>query len=176
MAQRKLEDQISAFVDDELPEQECELLVRRLMRDDGLRATLGRYALIGELMRGGYRRGADLGRKVSEAVAGEDVHRGSPAGWGSRLVRPLAGVAVAASVAVLAILSLMPAEAPDQIAGNTLEPAVVVPPAPTLRPVQPPARLTNYWVTHSDYTRTLSQLTDIVAAEEEEAELEPEQQ
>lgn len=175
MAQRKLEDQISAFVDDELPEQECELLVRRLMRDEDLRATLGRFALIGELMRGGYRRSADLERKVSEAVAGEGVHSAKRgARWSNRILRPVAGLAVAMSVAVLAIFSLLPGPATDQIAGNALEPAVVVPPTTKFRPVQPPARLTNYWVTHSDYTRTLSQLTDIVAAEEEEAEVEPE--
>ncbi len=48
---RHIEEQLSAFLDGELPEEELALLVRRLERDEGYRATLDRYALIGGAMR-----------------------------------------------------------------------------------------------------------------------------
>ena len=48
---RHIEEQLSAFLDGELPEEELALLVRRLERDDSYRATLDRYALIGGAMR-----------------------------------------------------------------------------------------------------------------------------
>ena len=41
---RSIEEQLSAFMDGELPEEELQLLVRRLERDEEHRATLARYA------------------------------------------------------------------------------------------------------------------------------------
>jgi negative regulator of sigma E activity len=48
---RNIEEQLSAFLDGELPEAELELLVRRLGRDENLRATLARYSAIGSVLR-----------------------------------------------------------------------------------------------------------------------------
>lgn len=48
---RHIEEQLSAFLDGELPEEELAMLVRRLERDENYRATLDRYALIGGAMR-----------------------------------------------------------------------------------------------------------------------------
>ncbi len=48
---RHIEEQLSAFLDGELPQEELALLVRRLERDESYRATLDRYALIGGSMR-----------------------------------------------------------------------------------------------------------------------------
>jgi sigma-E factor negative regulatory protein RseA len=49
--QDEVESQLSAMFDGELPAAECELLSRRIDRDDNLRARWGRYALIGAAMR-----------------------------------------------------------------------------------------------------------------------------
>ncbi|MGA0027689.1 MAG: sigma-E factor negative regulatory protein, partial [Steroidobacteraceae bacterium] len=46
-----IKEQLSAFLDGELPEAETTLLLKRLERDDDLRATLSRYSLIGAVMR-----------------------------------------------------------------------------------------------------------------------------
>jgi len=46
-----LEMQISAFIDGELPENESELLVRRLSQDAAMRQQVARYLEIGRLMR-----------------------------------------------------------------------------------------------------------------------------
>jgi sigma-E factor negative regulatory protein RseA len=47
----EIESQISAMFDGELPVAECELLSRRIDRDEELRARWSRYALIGAAMR-----------------------------------------------------------------------------------------------------------------------------
>jgi negative regulator of sigma E activity len=48
---RNIEEQLSAFLDGELQNEELQLLVRRLERDDAYRATLVRYSLIGNILR-----------------------------------------------------------------------------------------------------------------------------
>ena len=44
--------QISAFVDGELPDNESELLLRRMSQDDDLRRLVAEYIEIGRTMRG----------------------------------------------------------------------------------------------------------------------------
>ena len=51
MNNEQLDSQLSAMFDDELPEPECELLARRLARDEGLKARWGRYAVIAACVR-----------------------------------------------------------------------------------------------------------------------------
>jgi negative regulator of sigma E activity len=48
---RNIEEQLSAFLDGELPEAELQMLIRRLAKDENYRATLGRYTLIGSILR-----------------------------------------------------------------------------------------------------------------------------
>ena len=52
MSNEELDSQLSAMFDDELPATECELLARRLARDEQLRGRWGRYAAIGACIRG----------------------------------------------------------------------------------------------------------------------------
>jgi len=49
--QDEVESQLSAMYDGALPQAECELLSRRIDRDENLRARWSRYALIGAAMR-----------------------------------------------------------------------------------------------------------------------------
>ena len=51
MNRDELESQLSAMFDGELPAAECELLARRIDREENLRACWARYALIGAAMR-----------------------------------------------------------------------------------------------------------------------------
>jgi negative regulator of sigma E activity len=48
----QIREQVSAFLDGELHDSETELLLKRLTRDGELRESFGRYALIGESIRG----------------------------------------------------------------------------------------------------------------------------
>ena len=106
----QIREQISAFLDGELPSQETELLLRRLTRDAELRESFGRYALIGECMRGGGRARLSKGfaGRVNSAINGDaaaenaQVSSRRPSAWW----HPLAGAGVAAGVAAVAIVAL----------------------------------------------------------------------
>jgi sigma-E factor negative regulatory protein RseA len=72
--QDELESQLSAMFDGELPATECELLSRRIDRDENLRARWSRYALIGAAMRSEPVATAPSGfaRRVSAALRGTE--------------------------------------------------------------------------------------------------------
>lgn len=108
MATEKLREQISALADDELPEGEHELLLRRFATDMELRLHWERCHLIGEAMRKGLpsvdtRGFAD---RVMAALADEPVPAGHEPSLASSMIRGVAGFAVAAAVAVIAIVGL----------------------------------------------------------------------
>jgi hypothetical protein len=69
--QDEVESQLSAMFDGELPAAECQLLSRRLDRDETLRARWSRYALIGAAMRSEPVATARSGfaQRVSAAIA-----------------------------------------------------------------------------------------------------------
>ena len=103
--------QVSAFVDGELPDNEADLLVRRLSQDAGLRQQVSEYLAIGRVMRGEY--SVQCGDVLRERVAAELEERPlqEPAdtvvtAQPSRYVRPVAGAAIAATVALAAIFGL----------------------------------------------------------------------
>jgi len=76
----ELDSQLSAMFDDELPAAECELLARRLSRDEQLKARWGRYAVIGATIRAerGVRLNAGLAGRVSAAISSEAPLAPSP--------------------------------------------------------------------------------------------------
>jgi sigma-E factor negative regulatory protein RseA len=106
----EIREQLSALMDDELDDAERPLLLGRLQRDPRLGTCLGRYQLIGEVMRGGDVEAGALGvaDRVRQALA-EDAPIHVPAhgrGKQPRWLKPLAGLAVAASVALVAVLAV----------------------------------------------------------------------
>jgi negative regulator of sigma E activity len=144
MSKEELESQLSAMFDDELPAPECELLARRLARDEQLRGRWGRYAAIGACIRGepGVRLQTTLASKVSAAIKQESAQTGVPAADPLRRgfspwVTSLAGLASAAAVAAVAILWLR-SEAPGQVAQNSPVQRPVVQ-QPALQPLPLPA-------------------------------------
>lgn len=168
----KINDQISAFIDDELSEQECAFLVRRFEHDSEARGQAVRYTLIGSALRNELLKPdpAILLRRISSALDGAAapvVPARAARGWSPRIARPLAGLAIAAGVASIAILGLRalndarvpasPAVAATQTA-QVVEPASYVVPRDVAeeRPVTPTIRLTNYVVHHGEYASGLS--------------------
>jgi sigma-E factor negative regulatory protein RseA len=103
-------EQVSAFLDGELPNAETELLLKRLTRDAELRESFGRYALIGEALRGqgSHILAGGFASRVNLAIDGEPSQVAPHAQQSrvSRWWRPLAGVTVAAGVAAVAIVAL----------------------------------------------------------------------
>ena len=75
--QDEVESQLSAMFDGELPAAECELLSRRLDRDETLRARWSRYALIGAAMRSEPVATArsGFGQRVSAAIDSDSPQR-----------------------------------------------------------------------------------------------------
>ena len=106
----QIREQVSAFLDGELPDTETELLLKRLTRDGELRESFGRYALIGEALRGAGSQILTRGfaSRVNLAIDGEPAHAPAHAQSTreSRWWRPIAGVTVAAGVAAVAIVAL----------------------------------------------------------------------
>ena len=106
----QIREQVSAFLDGELPNSETELLLKRLTRDGELRESFGRYALIGEAVRGGTSSLMTKGfaERVNLAIDGEPIPAGghSPQVRAARWWRPFAGAAVAAGVAAVAVVAL----------------------------------------------------------------------
>jgi hypothetical protein len=140
------DSQLSAMFDGELPATECELLSRRLGRDELLRARWSRYAAIGAVLR------ADptvvvhgnLARRVSAAVAAETQagQRGHRVLW-----RNAAGLSVAAAVAGVAILLLRSGVARQDVILTAFTPSVQrlevpQPSAPAVTGVNLPTRTT----------------------------------
>ncbi|MFQ6004624.1 MAG: RseA family anti-sigma factor [Woeseia sp.] len=101
--------QISAFVDGELPENESELLLRRLSQDMALRRQVAQFLEIGRLIRRDQDvPGVDaLRERIAKALGEESVqHAVESIASKSRFTKPAIGMAVAASVAVLALVAV----------------------------------------------------------------------
>lgn len=177
----ELDSQLSAMFDNELPAAECELMARRLSRDEELKARWSRYAAIGATIRaeGGMRLNSNLAVRVNNAISAEPAVAGARAiepireksrQATPRWLMPLGGVAVAASVAAASILFLRYESPVPQVAqslpvtamsNQTLVVKSGVPAAPdsytvpkTLprRSIVPSTQLANYVVAHSEFS------------------------
>jgi sigma-E factor negative regulatory protein RseA len=191
----QIREQVSAFFDGELPNSETELLLKRLTRDGELRESFGRYALIGEALRGSKSDMLTRGfaSRVNLAIDGEAVQTAAHLQQrrAGRWWRPLAGVTVAAGVAAVAIIALQQrslspslnvasavtaqnavmaqnAAAPPAAGHEALSYTVPTNTAETAT-VLAPARLTNYVFAHSKYSSGLGQrgvLADMLIEDE----------
>jgi sigma-E factor negative regulatory protein RseA len=181
----ELDSQLSAMFDDELPEAECQLLARRLSRDEALRARWRRYAVMGAAVRSdrGVRLETNLAARVSAVISAEPAltgtavvgERGSRRG-GFRWWQPIAGGAIAAGVAAMSVLWIRvqsPVGSETLIAQNPPAPALASPangmsgvadsntyvvPA-NVEPrttLVPQAELANYVVAHSEFSGPMS--------------------
>jgi negative regulator of sigma E activity len=166
----EIHDQVSAFMDDELPSEECAFLVRRLERDPAARNKLIRYSLIGSTLRRDlFQPDPDmLRRRVHEALNGVTPAL-KPAvavrpRWQRRLTGPAFGVGIAAAVALASLFVVRQVNQGADPVG-TFDPGAdalsarsyVVPQdiEQAVSPVQAPIRLTNYLVHHGEYTSLL---------------------
>jgi negative regulator of sigma E activity len=181
-----VKEQLSACLDGELPPGELDLLLKRLERDPELRDSLGRYALLGEALRGRQAVAASRGfaDKVAAALDAEPAiapaatpaaakvgRRGLRPAAFAKWLQPAAGMAIAAGVAAVAVLALQPSTLPTQQIAVTAATAPIPQPATTAPrsytvPTNttsdayiPAARLTNYVVAHSEYSSPLGRRT-----------------
>jgi negative regulator of sigma E activity len=188
-----LQSQVSAFVDDELPAAEIDLFVRRLVKDADLKQAMSRYQLIGEALRVPAARSnlsRDFSARIANLLEQQDaapVKVSVTQRSSSRWLKPMGGIAIAASVAlvsVLAIRSPLTGSASVNLTAETLQPVELtaqqtlanasnsyVVPAPASSPTAPiPAtRLTNYVLAHSEFSSPLGRrnvMTGLLAGEQ----------
>jgi sigma-E factor negative regulatory protein RseA len=169
----ELDSQLSAMFDDELPPAECELLARRLSRDEPLKARWGRYAIMSAVIRAerGVRLNAPLAGRVNAVLLAEPAlaAQAAPRDRSAPRLRwwqPLAGSAVAAGVAAVSILWLRSHTPDAPLAARAISAAAAVGSAPAAPQVEsytvpvpkPPAalvpstELANYVVAHSMFS------------------------
>jgi sigma-E factor negative regulatory protein RseA len=174
----QIREQVSAFLDGELPESETELLLKRLTRDADLRESFGRYALIGESMRGSSRAPSvsrGFAARVNRAIDGEPATavREPQKAAATRWWRPVGMAAVAAGVAAVAVVALQeravspggatsPITAQNVVMSSAVKPASreaisYTTPAATSGVRVPGTRLTSYVFAHSNFVSGLGQ-------------------
>lgn len=176
----RIKEQLSTFLDGELPDQETALLLKRLERDDDLRSALSRYSLIGAVLRsgGGVPAARHVAARVSAAIAREPLVGSALVRIAARggFARSVAGLAVAAGVAMASVLVMQQfrvqeGAAPELVAAaeSPVVPVTEIAEAPADPPAEPyvtppatdapggiaPAQLANYLVAHYGYASPL---------------------
>jgi sigma-E factor negative regulatory protein RseA len=188
-----VKEQLSAFLDGELPEAELDLLLKRVHRDPGLQEAMGRYALAGEALRSRAFPvpSASFAAKISQAIAAETgavtpaIRPAARSGtakslMSSRWLRPVSGAAIAAGVAVVAVMAVQP-QSPETaavpMASITPAPSdkYIVPTAATTpEQLVPAAYLAKYVMAHSEYALPLGRRTVLSSVlSDDESDTEP---
>lgn len=148
-----LDEQLSAFLDGELPAEEIALLLARLERDAECRRRIARYGLIGEALRGSVHPGSlGIAERVTASI---DSAGGERAGTG-RATRVRRGAA-AAGIAAVAVLAAVVwpgigALRREPVAATAAVAPTLVRNAPLRTRPLGDSRLTSYLVYHSNYT------------------------
>lgn len=111
---KETREHISCLMDGEISREASRFLVRRLGADEELSATWARYHVVRDCLRdqeGGFAR-EDLCTRIRLAIDEEEkpaaVRRPRARGW----LKPVAGMAIAASVALVAVMAVDPGAAP----------------------------------------------------------------
>jgi len=154
------DEQLSALIDGEVPARELPMLIAGVNHDQGRRDTLEVFSMIGGAMRAGKDDvlAVGLANRINAALDGEDNHQVRLGFANRRVIKPLAGVAIAASVAALAIVNLpgsgvsTDSDSVDIIA-NTPS-SYTVPPEIGTTSSEPrvSVRLANYLIDHSEFS------------------------
>ncbi len=187
-----IQDQLSAFVDDELSSEECAFFVRRLQRDPDAAQRALRFSTIGAALRGELvqpdpgillrRVDAALDGTLGQATLGRRRAGGSAALW-----RPALGVGISAGVAAVAVLLLRTVN----MGGGDVEAGTSANRVPALQRAEPTTyvvprepgsgrligspRLTNYLMHHGEYSSRLGRTmvnSNVVVSVDDAIELE----
>lgn len=171
MTSGPVDEQLSAWLDDELPPAEAELLARRLSQDPDRRALLARYGLIGECLRTGrspLHSALAMSQRVSVALESAAAPVVNPPRNSFR--RGGRGLFAVAAAAILAAVLLTVEWRPPAVTAPSVQTAAFTPVvnrAAAIRIEGPaeaslsPRRLTGYLVRHGEYSGFLSaKLTD----------------
>lgn len=135
-------EQLSAWHDGALPDEASRFVLKRLLRDDALRAEVGRWQVIGDALRSQAqaRPPADLAARVAAALAAADAPAHPAA---TMATKPTAGalrwLATAAALGLAAVLMWPSTPTPAGSDPGALVASAPVAPLPSAR-VAPPSR------------------------------------
>ena len=160
-----LDEQLSAWLDDELPRAEVDLLISRLVSSPACQARLARYSLIGSGLRGGpaVRVSGELAalRLAGRVRAALDEPTGAPQQPAAPGPNRTLSYALAAGLAMVAVLLTVvqgplrrSIGTPVQASAKTVVAAPV--PASIRQASLSSQRMTNYLVYHGEYSGLLS--------------------
>ena len=164
-----IDEQLSAFIDGELPQEEMELLLRRIEGNDDCRSRFSRYVSIGSVLRGDVSQSDRIRVGVMQAISGieqPDQERPEKAvkarsGFGLRV----AGLAAVAGICGLAVMGVQPSllglGGPSEL---TVAEVVTPAGAAAATPIQQAAskqavqsdRMTSYLAAHGEHAKTIS--------------------
>jgi anti-sigma factor RsiW len=160
-----IDEQLSAWLDDELPRVEVDLLITRLASSPDFQARLARYSLISSGLRGGPA-GRGTGELAALRLAGRvraalDESTGTPKQPLSLRPNRALPYAMAAGIALVAVLLTMVQGPLRRLIGTPVqvaaEPVIAAPvPASVRQASLSSQRLTNYLVQHGEYSGLLS--------------------
>lgn len=115
------DEYLSALVDDEVGRFEGRRLLDELSKSEEDRACWGRYHLIGEAMRGELpaKLNLSLAARIEQQIDLEPAYapQGGFALTANRMAKPMLGFAMAASVAVVAVLTVQSLQGPADESG-----------------------------------------------------------
>ncbi|MEE9141371.1 MAG: sigma-E factor negative regulatory protein [Gammaproteobacteria bacterium] len=114
----QIRNQISTFIDNELSVEESELLIRRVSSSGELKSVVARYSLIGDVIGGSV--AVPVPERFADSVMRQIENDTAPAeestGRFWRVLQPVVGAAIAASVALGAIVLLQQTPGTQEIA------------------------------------------------------------
>lgn len=159
-------EHLSSLMDGEMSRETGLFMTRRLSSDQALCDAWRRYHLIRDCLRQpGSAAALDLSVRVRAALASERVELEQPTAPGRRWLRPVTGVAIAASVALMAVVMVGPGRVQDNGPG-TASPQTAAAPftspntinlAPASQPVSFSPRLNSYLLRHNQLARSTGQ-------------------
>lgn len=160
--------EVSELLDGEVSERECDRALSSLKRDPAARLAWERYCLVGDALRGLNGLSPGFSKRVMARIDAEPTVVAPVAGVARRRRTVSAAMAMAASVAGVAVVSWLALSSPDPVASPSVarleSPAMPVPveasgtgaaPAPVLARAQETPRaaaeVTPYLFVHSGY-------------------------
>ncbi len=147
-------ERLSALIDNETDSFETRRLIDELLKSEDDRGRWARYHLIGDSLRGGMKQIAppDFLSGVQAGIADEgplDVRTNAP--LAQRWLKPVAGVGVAAAVAVVSLLGLqMVTGGGEGMPTTTVDATTVQEPAETELVTGPDPRFARYLENHAE--------------------------
>jgi len=135
----KLNEQVSALLDNELSDHESDSVLAKISQDSDLQQCWERYHMIGDVMRGETLnlQAGEISERVKKEIDSEPAiisipKKSKSRSWKSNWIKPAAGAALAASVATVVVLNTTDLIGLDESAQSAKVASISPNPAPSI--------------------------------------------